>query len=161
MKNGEEIHIGYLVKQIVDKIAAKGNHDLKRYGLTFSQSRVLQYLHVHGDQATQKEIEMHLGVTHPTVVGIINRLERDGFVCCWQDEKDRRIKNIRLTTRAEQVTDALDQSIRRSEENLISCFTKEEAAQLASLLGRLNECLSQRDGGSFEESDRKDGSRKK
>lgn len=61
--------IGYLVKMIDDKMKVKADADLTHYDLTLSQCRVLTFLQSQEGQATQKEIEDFLEVSHPTVVG--------------------------------------------------------------------------------------------
>lgn len=136
-------HIGYLIKQIADRIEMVGNNVLKQYGLTFSQSRVLAYLEQAGGKATQKEIEVHLQVAHPTVVGIISRLERDGFLRCWQDPDNRRMKNIELTDKSRQVTGLLEKSVRKNEKLLARNLGKQEQEELTRLLGLVSESLDE------------------
>lgn len=75
--------IGYQFKIINDRIKARADADLKTHDLTLTQTRVLGFLAESGGQATQKEIEADLQVSHPTVVGIISRMEQKGFLCTW------------------------------------------------------------------------------
>ena len=75
-------HVGALLKIIVDKMKSEADADFKKYGLTFTQSRVLTYLNNHNYTATQKEIEDYLCVSHPTIVGIVSRMERKNYVQC-------------------------------------------------------------------------------
>ena len=82
----EEKDIGYLIKNINDKLKVKADADLKHSNLTLAQSRVLAFLDRRGGQATQKEIEVYLEVSHPTVVGIISRMKQNGHLRCWVDE---------------------------------------------------------------------------
>ena len=77
--------IGYQFKIINDRIKARADADLKTHDLTLTQTRVLGFLAESGGQATQKEIEADLQVSHPTVVGIISRMEQKGFLCTWTD----------------------------------------------------------------------------
>ena len=88
----EQFQIGCLLKMITDKIKMRADADLAQQGLTLTQSRVLGYLDRSGGQATQKEIEGFLQVSHPTVAGIINRMEQNGFVRCRLDPADKRSK---------------------------------------------------------------------
>ena len=78
----EQFQIGCLLKMITDKIKMRADADLAQQGLTLTQSRVLGYLDRSGGQATQKEIEGFLQVSHPTVAGVIGRMEQKGFVSC-------------------------------------------------------------------------------
>ena len=84
--------VGYLIKRINDKLAVRADAELKQYHLTMSQGRVFLYLSSRGGQATQKEIETFLGVAHPTVVGLVSRMEQSGYVTCWPCEDGRNKK---------------------------------------------------------------------
>ena len=99
----EQFQIGCLLKMITDKIKMRADADLAQQGLTLTQSRVLGYLDRSGGQATQKEIEGFLQVSHPTVAGIINRMEQNGFVRCRLDPADKRSKIVSQTERAAAV----------------------------------------------------------
>ena len=55
----EEKDIGYLIKNINDKLKVKADADLKHSNLTLAQSRVLAFWDRRGGQATQKEIEVY------------------------------------------------------------------------------------------------------
>ena len=52
--------VGYLIKNISDKLKVKADAELKQYNLTLTQSRVFAYLGRRGGQATQKENEVFL-----------------------------------------------------------------------------------------------------
>ena len=66
--------VGYFIKNINDRLKVRADADLKSYNLTLAQSRVLAFLNNQGGSATQKEIEVFLEVSHPTVVGIVSRM---------------------------------------------------------------------------------------
>lgn len=125
--------VGYLIKNINDKLKVKADADLKRYNLTFTQSRVFAYLQEKGGQATQKEIEVFLDVSHPTVVGIVSRMEHNGYLTCWQDE-DKRNKNVKLTQKAESLGMDMEQHMLENEKHLLSPLSPAEAEQLKQML---------------------------
>lgn len=126
--------IGYLMKTINDKIKVKADADLKSHALTLSQSRVLAYLNGRGGQATQKEIEDFLEVSHPTVVGIVSRMEQNGFLTTWFDAGHQRSKMVRLTGKAQAFGEDMDSIIREQEETMLRGLTPEEIAQLERAL---------------------------
>ena len=129
--------VGYLIKLISDKMRAQGDSDLREYDLTFSQVRILGYLHRYGPEATQKEIETWLDVAHPTVVGLVSRLEKNVFVECYTDSKDRRNKLVRLTPKAHEIKEKVDQKRKQNEEQLSSGFSQEEQQELVRLLKKV------------------------
>lgn len=125
--------VGYLIKSINDKLKVKADADLKRYNLTFTQSRVFAYLQEKHGQATQKEIELFLDVSHPTVVGIVSRMEQNGYVSCHQDE-DKRNKIVKLTPKAQSLGTDLEAHMLGNEKHLLSPLNNAEAEQLKKLL---------------------------
>lgn len=126
--------IGYLIKNINDKLKVKADADLKHSKLTLSQSRVLAFLDNQGGQATQKEIEVYLEVAHPTVVGIISRMEQNGHLRCWVDETDKRNKIVALTEQAKALGEEMEQRLSANEEKLLASFSEEEIKKLRQML---------------------------
>ena len=139
----EQFQIGCLLKMITDKIKMRADADLAQQGLTLTQSRVLGYLDRSGGQATQKEIEGFLQVSHPTVAGIINRMEQNGFVRCRLDPADKRSKIVSQTERAAAVAQDMHATIQTTEQQMLRSLTPEQigfktgmlAAALFPLIG--------------------------
>lgn len=126
--------VAYLIKNINDKLKVKADADLKRYNLTFTQSRVFAYLNGKGGRATQKEIELFLEVSHPTVVGIVSRMEQNGYVTTWLDDKDKRNKIVKLTKQAEEIGIDMEQNMLENERMLLAPLSAEESERLKEML---------------------------
>ena len=126
--------VGYLIKNINDKLKAKADADLKNSNLTLAQSRVLAFLDSRGGQATQKEIEVYLEVSHPTVVGIISRMEKNGHLNCWIDEKDKRNKIVALTEQAKALGKEMEQQILSNEKKLLASLSEDDIKKLKQML---------------------------
>ncbi len=126
--------VGYLIKNINDKLKAKADADLKHYNLTLTQSRVFAFLRHKGGQATQKEIETFLEVSHPTVVGIVSRMEQNGHVTTRTDARDKRNKIVKLTRQAEELGIDMEHNILATEKKLISTLSDEDAERLREML---------------------------
>ena len=125
--------VGYLIKSINDKLKVRADAELKQYHLTMSQSRVLVYLRSRGGQATQKEIETFLDVAHPTVVGLVSRMEQNGYVTCWPCE-DGRNKYVKLTPQAEAIDKDMQENMHANEEMLLAPLSPEDRERLRDLL---------------------------
>lgn len=130
----EEKDIGYLIKNINDKLKAKADADLKHSNLTLAQSRVLAFLDRRGGQATQKEIEVYLEVSHPTVVGIISRMKQNGYLRCWVDETDKRNKIVALTEQAKALGEEMEQRILANEKMLLASLSEADIKKLKQML---------------------------
>lgn len=133
---------GVYFKLINDKLRTQANADLKAHGLTMTQSRVLRFLSDIGGEATQKEIEEFLSVAHPTVVGIVSRLEQNGFITFHLDSADKRNKVVVLTEKAVQVDREMKEIIRRQDEKLFASLSKEQVKELTFLLQTIYENLN-------------------
>ena len=127
----------YLIKTVSDKTSAAADADLKRHGLTFSQLRVLGYLHDNSGAVSQRDIQRHMEVSHPTVVGIVGRLEKNGFVVTYTDEGDRRNKIVRMTEKSVRLGDELDEGRKRASADLTRGLTDKERSELYRLLSIL------------------------
>ena len=125
--------VGYLIKGINDKLKVKADAELKQYNLTMAQCRVLTYLSSQGGQTTQKEIEVFLNVSHPTVVGIVSRMEQNGYVTCWPCE-DGRNKYVKLTPQAEAIDKDMHRNQLENEEMLLAPLSPEDRERLRDLL---------------------------
>ncbi len=134
--------LGYLFKVITDKMIEKADKDMEEYGLTFTQSRVLGFLR-DKECVTQKEIEKHLEVSHPTVVGIVSRMEQNGFVTTWFDPSDKRNKMVKLTEKANETGKLLEASAKIHDRELFYFLTEEEIIQLGDMLTTIYEHFSQ------------------
>ena len=133
--------VGYLIKSINDKLTVKVDAELKQFNLTMSQCRVFLYLSSRGGQGTQKEIETFLGVSHPTVVGLVSRMEQNGYVICWPCE-DGRNKYVKLTPQAEAIDKDMQRNQLENEEMLLAPLSPEDRERLRDLLLTVAEHLT-------------------
>lgn len=127
--------VGYLLKVIQDNADRHANRRFKAVGLTSSQVRILKFLRGRtGERVTQKEIEKYLQVSHPTVVGIVQRLENKGFVRTEFDGADKRNKYVYLTRKEEDLFVQMRNSQEEMENLLTKGMSEEEVKQLKALL---------------------------
>lgn len=129
--------VGYKLKFISDRIKANADADMKQLGLTHTQLWVFSFLVECNGQATQKEIERELRVSHPTVVGVISRMEQNGFLRTWTDPNDRRNKIVHLTEQAAELDNLLDGRVEQHDRDLLAGLTPEEIDQLDRLLSHI------------------------
>src|SRR5438477_11579268 len=76
---------------------------LKPMGLSQAKWRTLLHLSIASDALTQAEIAARLGVEEPSVVTLLHRLEREGWVTRQSSPRDRRCKMVHLGQRAQRV----------------------------------------------------------
>lgn len=123
-----------MLKQITDKIKIAADASFKEKNLTFAQARVLQYVISRGGNTTQKSIEDHLDVSHPTVVGIVSRMEKNGYLICHMDREDKRNKIVEATEQAFLISQELEEGRIAQEEKLLRGLTEKEVEELHRML---------------------------
>ena len=111
----------------------------RKHGLTYSQVHVLSFVQACGGSATQKEIEIYLDVSHPTIVGLVSRLEKSGFVTSHVDENNRRNKIVCVTKKAQQTRESLEIERQKTERRLEQALGQQEREQLMHLLSQLSQ----------------------
>ncbi len=127
--------IGYLLKVIQENAERLANQIYRPADLTSAQVRLMKYVRSReGRMATQKEIEHYFQVSHPTVVGIVQRLEHKGFVRTEMDERDKRKKLIFLTEYEEKMYQQVKSSHEKMEHILTAGMTEEQIRRLSELL---------------------------
>lgn len=135
--------IGLLFKQIDEGLSRRANQSLRQSdsNLTFSQMSVLILLEEQGGDAgmSLREIEHHLGMSQPTVTGLIKRLVEKGYATSSVDEQDRRQRCVRLTPAGWRSVDRSAESRAEAECTILKGFNAKERAQLEGYLRRVLE----------------------
>ena len=134
---GEPIVLTHL--KMVEHFAKRiGDEQLKQIDLTQSQADVIILLaHESGKVFRQRDIEIALNYSNPTVTGLLNRLEQKGFIVRRVDPEDSRARIISLTNKALEIIEEIYQSIRRTEQMLLDGFSEEEIEILQPLMSRI------------------------
>ena len=137
-----EKDIGLKFKMIDEALARRANHELEEVGLTLSQANLLGILFAQVDaRMTQRQLEIVLGVSHPTVVGLVKRLETKGFVETYFSAEDARMKLVHLTDKGARVIAGGGEKRRETEAWLTRGLEVREVEQLNNLLGKLLDSL--------------------
>ena len=110
---------------------------LAQMDLTASQGQLMGYLAHHIENPPcAKDIEEAFHLSHPSVSGILSRLEKKGFIEITPDERDRRCKRIRILPKGIACHRQIMQTIDFIEQKVIAGFTPEEQVQFSALLDR-------------------------
>lgn len=144
MRKNSRFGYGFYFRCIDRTLKKKLDDILVTVDLTKSQEDILSYLYYHGTDFTiQKDIENFFHISNPTVTGLLNRLEAKGFITRESSEKDKRVKAIKITTKAKAVQEKIKRIIKMNERVLVKGFTEEEQKTLYQLLERVNNNLEE------------------
>ena len=97
-----EDSIGYWITGAARELQRALNEEFAAHGITFRQWQVLALISMLGDQS-QSELAENMRLEAPTLVGVLDRMERDGWIVRVTDQEDRRRKIIRATEKVEPV----------------------------------------------------------
>lgn len=109
---------------------------LEEMDLTSAQGHIMGFLALRKEPPCPKDIEEKFHLSHPTVSGLLSRLEKKDFIEFRPDPHDRRCKRIFILPRGRECQEQMHQTITNIENQLISGFTPEEQLQFASYLER-------------------------
>lgn len=111
--------------------------ELWKYGLTRSQAAVLECVHESGNNATPSRISHRMIREPQSVSGILNRMEREGFLTKTRDVHRKNMVRVGLTLKGEQ---AYNRAIKRkSARRIISLLSEDERHQLILCLKKLRD----------------------
>ena len=126
--------IGGMIKYISDKVRQKADNNLKDHNVTLSQVRVLNFLWRENGSCSQKQIEDFLQVSHPTVVGLVSRMEQSGYIQTSVSPDDKRNKIVTVTDSGMSLACELCRYMEDIDKRMLVGLTDEQQAQLADML---------------------------
>lgn len=115
--------------------------ELSAQNITLRQWEVLVCIVLEGE-LSQADVADRLGIEAPTLVGILDRMERDGWIERVGCPDDRRRKRIRTTEKSALVWNRMAECAHRVREKATRGFHPEELQQLKSLCERLRNNLA-------------------
>ena len=130
------VYHGHLVRILHWCTDQSMTNALEAMELTSAQGRIMGFLAHRKEPPCPKDIEEEFQLTHPTVSGLLTRLERKDFIEILPDEHDRRCKRIHVLPKGRECQETMHQVIRSNEARLLEGFTEEEQAQFADFLKR-------------------------
>jgi len=128
-----------------DRLQIRFARLLREYDLTPSQYNVLRILRGEGKPLAILEIASRTITVVPGITGLIDRLERAGFVNRLRCEKDRRVIYVALTDRGAATLAALDEPLLALHRRLLGHLSQAELKELIRLLEKVREPLYEAD----------------
>ena len=127
---------GHLVKILHCCTEQAITEALEKMELTAAQGRVMGYLARCREPACPKDVEEAFHLTHPTVSGLLARLEKKEFLELYPDPDDHRCKRIRILPKGMRSHETMHRTIMDMERRMVKDFTPEEEAAFHELLTR-------------------------
>jgi MarR family transcriptional regulator for hemolysin len=110
---------------------------LKPLGLSQARWRTLLHLSLAREPITQAEIAARLGIEEPTLVSLLHRLERGGWVARRDAEHDKRCKTVHLGPRARGVIHGINATARSLRSELIEGIPADDVQTCMRVLSQV------------------------
>lgn len=110
---------------------------LKPEGVTQGTWFVLAYLKLGGNGMAQKDLAKYIGIEGPTLVGHLDRLEKQGLVERREDASDRRSRTIHLTAAAEPLWSKISHIATVTRAELLEGISPDEIAVCTRVFERI------------------------
>lgn len=136
--------IGFLLKQIGNRLEKNRNLRLREFDVTGAQMDFLLYLYHHQvGQISQKDISDYFGICHTSVIDIMKNLERKKFIRREVNPDNARYRCVSLTEKGVAVIASLGTLISDVEAALLAGFAAVDVEVLSSYLQRIYENIGQ------------------
>jgi MarR family transcriptional regulator for hemolysin len=116
---------------------------LRPLGLSQGKWRTLIHLSQGGNKLTQKEIAERMGIEGPTLAGLLDRLQDDGWIERRGSAEDRRCKIVHLQRRSKAVLDKIFNTAHDLRAELIEDIPQRDLETCIRVLGQIREKAEQ------------------
>jgi MarR family transcriptional regulator for hemolysin len=133
--------VGFWIMTAAHEYQRAVNDELAPTGITYRQAQVLGFLALAGP-LSQAELAERMHLEPATLVGILDRMERDRLIKRLACRQDRRRKLIHPLPSAKPVWSKIVSCVKRVRARAMQGIKASELATLKRLLGRVQENLS-------------------
>ena len=126
--------VGVLLSRTGSVWRTRLDERLEPLGLTQARWLVLMHLARMGGEAPQKDLAQSIGVESPTMVRVVDGLERLGLVERVGQKDDRRAKTVRLTHKAQGVNEEIQRIGSGLRGEALAGLSDEELAEFLRIL---------------------------
>lgn len=138
MSDGSE-HIGRLVSGLTRTWRSILDARLAPLGLSEARWQCLLHLSRADAPLSQVELAERMGISPPTLVKLLDRLEEDDWVKRLPEPGDRRAKRIHLTDRARAMARRIEDEAARLRQELLAGTTADERRAFVAMLRHLEQ----------------------
>lgn len=114
------------------------NQSLAEYDITYAQATIIGYLKSNSHKIIcQKDIEINLGLSTPTVNSILKRMLEKGMVEITVQTDDKRFKAISLTEKSESLSTVTKVKISDIQQKLSENISEQDIEQFNSMIKQM------------------------
>ncbi len=99
---------GFRIGRLARRWRSRVDEKMRPHGLTQARWVVMMHLRRGGDGFQQKALAKFVGIEGPTLVHILDNLEKQNLIERRQDKADRRVKTVHLTDEGWRMIEVID-----------------------------------------------------
>ena len=127
-----------LIKKAALEFDKLSNAVLEEYDLTIAQYKVMKYLYEESEKGVRLvDLEKYYSMSHPTVIGIVQNLEKKGLVVYQDNPDNARSRFIAPTEKAMVLKEKLEEVGDALEVDLTRNLSEKERQRLVALLQKM------------------------
>lgn len=135
-------HIGFEVRTLSNVIKRCFEEKARMNGLeglTGMQGWIIDYLYKQnkGKEIFQRDVEKEFNIRRSTATGVLQLMERDGFITREAVAQDARLKSLKLTPKAIEAQEIIIKNINELEQQLAQGLTQEEVNTFLRLINQI------------------------
>jgi len=131
-----EESIGYLLKRVGNQLSITVDRALAPFDMTHAQLGIFLKL-LNGQANTAADLARELMSDAGAMTRMLDRLEEKGFVQRTRSSADRRVVEVALTDKGDQLADQMTQVVVDTLNHHLRGFSTEEVAQFKGFLRRM------------------------
>jgi MarR family transcriptional regulator for hemolysin len=137
MSRNQREHFGAYLGRVSRLWRTRIDERLGPLGLTQAKWLILLHLSQAGGAMPQKDLAESVGVEGPTVVRVLDGLERNGLIERRGREADRRAKTVHLTAQATKIQEDILRIVGGMREEILAGVSDEDLAVCQRVLGKI------------------------
>jgi DNA-binding MarR family transcriptional regulator len=139
----DKTQVSMLLKMLDNSLDSQCNRNMKDIELTASQSNIMGYLvYMDGKEVSQRDIELEFKLMNPTVTGILNRLEKKGFIVRVKSRTDARYNYIELTEKGREIPEIVRKKTMEIHKRLFQGLSQAEIDMFENIIKKMIENIS-------------------
>ena len=105
--------------------------------LSGPQGLILIYLCENDEEVYQKDIEKYFNIRGSTATGLLNSLEKNGYITKEPVENDKRMKKIKATEHAYSTVEKIDHHVIQLEKIMLDGIDEKEVKQFRNTISKM------------------------
>lgn len=105
--------------------------------LSGPQGLILIYLCENDEEVYQKGIEKYFNIRRSTATGLLNSLEKNGYITKEPVENDKRMKKIKATEHAYSTVEKIDNHVIQLEKIMLDGIDEKEVKQFRNTISKM------------------------